>query len=253
MMIHPERRYGKIGRMALGLFSLSIILSACEAPKPGTPVRSGPAKLEVVGGDSIQWGEVGPGVLKHELRITNAGGDTLTITDVKASCGCTTAPLDKKVLLPGDTATASVSMDVANRSGEQHKTITITSNDSSRSSVVVALHAMVVRDVTATPEYFPPISNAKKGHEDSTAIELRNTSDAPITVQPPTLPNAAEMLVRFNMSQPLTLQPGEARRVVAYVKPIKDGTSSAEIIFQTDGKKQQEIKMNLTSTVAPQG
>lgn len=257
MMTHPDRSYRSVGRMALGLFSLALAFSACDAPKsaPGgaNAGASGPPKIEVVGGDKVEWGEVGPGVLKHALKITNVGGDTLRIADVKASCGCTTAPLDKKILLPGDTATVDVSMDVANRSGEQHKTITITSNDSTKSAIVVGLHAMVMRDVVATPEFFQPITSGKKGREDTTSVELRNTSDAAVTVQPPVIPNAAEMLVRFDMTEPITLQPAEARRVVAHVKPIKDGTATAEVVFKMVGKKQSEIKLNLTASVNPEG
>ena len=253
MMIHPDRSFRSIGRMALGLFSLALALASCEAPKPGTEgpsaAASGPPKIEIVGGDKVEWGEVGPGMLKHAIKITNVGGDTLKIADVKPSCGCTTAPLDKKTLLPGDTATVDVTMDVANRTGDQHKTITITSNDSTQSAITVGLHATVVRDVVATPEFFQPLTSAQKGREDTTSVELRNTSDVAVVVQPPTIPTASDMLVRFDITDPITLQPGEARRLVAHVKPIKEGTSVAEVVVAMSGKKQSELKLNLTATV----
>jgi len=248
MMTQHGRKSGMVALLTAG-FCCATFLASCQEPKPGMAAADGPPKIEVVGGETVSWGEVGPGVLKHALQITNVGGDTLRISDVKASCGCTTAPLDKKVLLPGDTATVNISMDVSNRTGEQHKSITITSNDSTRSSISVGLTATVVRDVVATPEYFPPINDATKGHEDSTSVELRNAGEQPITIQPPVLTKAAEMIIRFDMDAPVTLQPGEARRVVAFVKPIKDGTSTAEVVFSTDGKREKEVKLNLTATV----
>lgn len=258
MMTQYSRRFGMARVLTAALCCATSVLVSCQDPKAGdaaggnTP-RSNRGMIEIVGGDTINWGKTGPGMLKHALKITNVGGDTLKLIDVTASCGCTTAPLDKKVLLPGDTATVDVSMDVANRIGEQHKSLTITSDDSVRKSISITLLADIMRDVVATPDYFPPVREAQKGREDSTSIELRNSGDQPITIKPPTLPNAAEMLVRFDMSAPFTLQPGEARRVVAFVKPIKDGTSSAEVVFPVDGKLQKELKVNLTSTVAPQG
>lgn len=257
MMIQNNRRFGMARVLTAALCCAAFALASCEDPKAGgagnttnTP-RSNRGMIEIVGGDTINWGKIGPGMLKHALKITNVGGDTLKILDVTASCGCTTAPLNKKVLLPGDTATVDVSMDVANRVGPQHKSLTITSDDSARKTISVTLLAEILRDVVATPDFFPPVREAQKGREDSTSIELRNSGDQPVTISPPTLPKAAEMLVRFDMAAPITLQPGEVRRVVAFVKPIKDGTSSTEVVFPVDGKLQKELKVNLTSTVAP--
>lgn len=255
MMTQYSRRFGMARIFTAALGCATFVLVSCQEPKAGESGANASGSkrgiIEIVGGDTINWGKTGPGVLKHALKITNVGGDTLKLVDVTASCGCTTAPLNKKVLLPGDTATVDVSMDVANRVGEQHKSLTVTSSDSARKTISISLLAEILRDVVATPEFFPPVREAQKGREDSTSIELRNSGDQAITIQPPTLPSAADMLIRFDMASPITLQPGEARRVVAFVKPIKDGTSSAEVIFPVDGKLQKEIKVNLTSTVAP--
>ena len=139
MMTQQGSRSGMVGLLVAGLCCFPLLFAACEAPRPGMAAPDGPPKIQIIGGETINWGQVGPGVLKQAMKITNVGGDTLLINDVKASCGCTTAPLDKKVLMPGDTATVNVSMDVNNRSGEQHKSITITSNDSTRSTITVQL------------------------------------------------------------------------------------------------------------------
>jgi hypothetical protein len=117
--------------------------------------------------------------------------------------------------------------------------------------VGVALIANVVREVTVTPDFFPVVDNGKSGVEDTTAVEIKNTGDAPVTIDPPTIPNAPEMVVRFDMTAPVTLQPGEAHRVVAHVKPIKDGTATAEVHFKTSNKNMADLKVSLTANVHP--
>ncbi|MBC8146322.1 MAG: DUF1573 domain-containing protein, partial [bacterium] len=112
-------------------------LSGCD-PKSdshGAVVPGGKPKIEIVGGETVDRGDVPPGVLKQLVKITNTGTDTLKITEVKPSCGCTTAPLDKNVLLPGDTASVMVSVDVAHSSGPVSKNMTSNSNDSAKPSV----------------------------------------------------------------------------------------------------------------------
>jgi Protein of unknown function (DUF1573) len=245
-------------RWQAGILLASLLMTpsliSCEPPQGGGPTgggAKGPPKIMIVGGDTINWGKVAPGMLKHDVKIVNVGGDTLKILNIQPSCGCTTAPIDRKSLAHGDTATVSVSMDVANRDGEQHKTLTIVSNDSTRLTLAMPLRARVVREVTVIPDFFPVVDNGKTGVEDTTAVDIKNTGDAPVTIEPPTFPTAPEMVVRFDMTTPRTLAPGESTRVVAHVKPIKDGTATAQVVFRTSNKSMPELKVSLTANVHP--
>ncbi len=238
--------------MLLLTAALATFVVSCDGMKSGPGSKpSGPPKLMIVGGDSIAWGRVAPGVLKYDLKIVNAGGDTLRITEVHPSCGCTTAPLDKRNLGPGDTAHVAVSVDVASRTGDQHKSLTITSNDSTRKVLVLPLTAFVVRELVMHPEYFPVIDSAKTGVEKPSTITIVNTGTEPYTIQPPTLTTAAEMLVRFDMTAPHDVAPGDSLRVTAFVKPIHEGTSSAEVVFNTSNKNTPTLKASLTCNVRP--
>jgi hypothetical protein len=240
--------------LLLASLLLTSTLTSCEPPKGGPgggAGEKGPPKIKIVGGDSVNWGKVAPGLLKHDVKIINVGGDTLKIIGVHPSCGCTTAPIDKKNIVPGDTAIVSVTMDVTSKSGEQHKSLSIASNDSTRQSVGVVLLANVVREVTVTPDFFPVVDNGKVGVEDTSVVEIKNTGDAPVTIEAPTLPNAPEMVIRFDMTAPRTLAPGEAMRVKAHVKPIKDGTATAEVHFKTSNKNMPDVKVSLTANVHP--
>src|SRR5438105_11547865 len=69
-------------------------------------------KLEVIGGDTYDWGAVAPAKLKTVIQIKNVGTDSLVISNVHPSCGCTTAPIDKSMLKPGEIGKISVEIDM---------------------------------------------------------------------------------------------------------------------------------------------
>lgn len=218
-----------------------------SVPKTSGGVEpGGKPKIEVVGGDVVDWGSVPPGVLKRVMKITNTGNGVLSITEVKPSCGCTTAPLDKKVLQPGDTASMEVSVDVANSSGSVHKTMTIFSNDSTNPAIAVALKANLVRDITVIPDFFPIKPDAAAGKEFATSVALKNTSTAPISVGPPQLREASELIVSFDMTSPTVLQPGDSTTLVAHVRALKTGVASAEVVVPTDSKAMPSMNVRLT-------
>lgn len=68
-------------------------------------------------------------VVHHDFWIHNSGGDTLRISKVTPGCGCTTAPLSKDAIAPGDSARLSVVFDTENMLGKMIKDVTIESND----------------------------------------------------------------------------------------------------------------------------
>lgn len=234
-------------RALLLVFTIAA-LSACDTASDshGAVVPGGKPKIEIVGGDSVNWGDVAPGVLKHVVRITNTGNDTLKISDVHPSCGCTTAPIDKNVLLPGDTASVEVSVDVAHSSGQISKNLTISSNDSTRATINLALKANLVREITAIPEFFPVGHEAVAGKETATSVALKNTGSTPVSVGPPRLDAAAEMIVRFEMTSPTVLQPGDSTTLVVHVKTLKAGVVSTDVIVPTDSPKMPTMVVRLT-------
>lgn len=228
-----------------------LIVTGCDGSKtgpqtPGTVVAGGKPKIEIVGGDVVDWGNVPPGVLKRVVKITNTGNGMLDISQIKPSCGCTTAPLDKKNLAPGDTASMEVSVDVAHSSGAIAKNMTVYSNDSTNPAVLVTLKANLVRDLTAIPEFFPISQEATAGQEFATSVALKNTGSTPMSVGPPRLDEAAEILVRFDQTAPVMLGPGDSTTLVAHVRPLKAGVSSANVIVPTNSKAMPAMDVRLT-------
>jgi hypothetical protein len=65
----------------------------------------------------------------HRYWAYNVGTDTLKINRVRPSCGCTTVPLTKKELAPGDSVSLELKFDTKRFKGQIAKTAAIDSND----------------------------------------------------------------------------------------------------------------------------
>ena len=63
------------------------------------------------------------------FRFTNTGDLPVTIESVRTSCGCTTAKLDKHIYQPGETGEVTAVFAFGDRTGAQHKRITVKSSE----------------------------------------------------------------------------------------------------------------------------
>lgn len=207
-------------------------------------------KMDIIGGDTHDWGTVAPGKLTTVVELKNVGNSELKIADVRPGCGCTAAPIDKNLLAPGEVGKISITLDVSQRSGPVDKIVTITSNDSTAPSRVLHLKADVRRAITCTPMQYMLVTNATKGVETaSSPMTIKNTSDAPITFEVPTLADGGNISVRFDMTAPKTLKPGEEFPLVAHVTP-KEATSLYGVIkVKTSNTEMPTFDVSLSGTM----
>jgi len=97
-------------------------------------------------------GQVGLGTKNScEFKFTNTGQGPLRITNVKTTCGCTVAQLDKKEYPPGESATIKVIYTAPNTATATQKSIYISSNDKANPNVRLTIKAEVVQIVQPLP------------------------------------------------------------------------------------------------------
>jgi Protein of unknown function (DUF1573) len=124
--------------ITLAFISLSV--AAVKAQNSGTgPVKPADAQqvaapapvLETLAmkESEFNFGKIPQGKpVTHVFEISNSGKDSLRITNVQASCGCTTPEWEKdKVLAPGGTSKITVGYNAA-AEGTFNKPVTITYN-----------------------------------------------------------------------------------------------------------------------------
>jgi hypothetical protein len=93
------------------------------------------------------------GVLTHSYTIMNTGDDTLRISEVKPGCSCTTAPIHKQILAPGDSTTVELIFDTKVSRGRTNKNAQIISNDPVNGSERIDFSCQVYAD----SGYFRPV------------------------------------------------------------------------------------------------
>lgn len=79
-------------------------------------------------------------------RFVNLGPDTISIFNVRPSCGCTSADWSDRPLAPGDTATVSYTYDPEMRPGKFDKSVKVQLSDGTRHSI------RITGNVLGTPE-----------------------------------------------------------------------------------------------------
>lgn len=118
--------------------------------KPANPNAAKMAFKE----ESYNFTEVpeGPQVT-HEFKFTNTGKEPLILTNVRASCGCTTPSWPKEPILPGKDGAILVTYNTQGRPGAFNKSITITSNADAPEKIIY-IKGEVVK---AEPEKSVPV------------------------------------------------------------------------------------------------
>ena len=97
------------------------------------------------------------------FSFMNVGDETLTITEIDASCGCTPTVLEQKEYAPGEVGEIGVSWDFIGW-GPQQKTIDVHSNSANTPVVVLTVAADISPFVTTSPPTidFGAVRNAEE-------------------------------------------------------------------------------------------
>jgi len=70
------------------------------------------------------------------FKFTNTGKENLYISECEASCGCTVPTWPREAIKPGESGEIIVEFDSNGRTGEQLKTVTVTSNTDPNKNVL---------------------------------------------------------------------------------------------------------------------
>ena len=79
----------------------------------------------------------------HKFVLTNEGKNELKIRKVKASCGCTATRPGKRTLKQGEQTEITVIFNTRGRSGSQHKTVTVITNDPKKPKKILHIQANI--------------------------------------------------------------------------------------------------------------
>lgn len=108
------------------------------------------------------------------FTFTNTGKRTVKITEVKSSCGCTVADLEKYVYAPGESGTIKATFNIGSRMGTQYKTIAVKTDNPEQPTKTISLQVEIPVAVKIFPRllfwrqgdgYQPKSFTVEAGHE----------------------------------------------------------------------------------------
>jgi hypothetical protein len=213
-----------------------LLLSALVLASAGA--AHGQPRLLLEGGVKFTLGEIYRGQVKEQrVTVRNTGTDTLEITSVVASCGCTGAMVDVHRIAPGMTGTLVITFNSKNFTGEVHKTVTLQSNSSENPTQVIEFTATVVEEISFSPLQFW-FKDADVGRTSRSVVRLKNLGKEPLTLKSVRL--TVDLFVLRLPPEPL--KPGAEAELVLEFTPSKPYPFMAEGAFiATSNPHQPEI------------
>lgn len=155
-----------------------------------TPVAEAPAPRIHFAAPIHDFGRVVVGtVLRHDFYFTNTGTAPLEISNVHASCGCTTAGEWSRRVEPGQFGVLPVQLNTAGFQGMVIKTVTLTCNDPRQPNVTLQLRANLWMPIEMNPRYATLRANVERFSEARAVVQILNHEEAPLRLQPPSSNN----------------------------------------------------------------
>jgi hypothetical protein len=199
------------------------------------------------------------GVQTTTFKFTNKGDVPLVLSNVRASCGCTTPKWTREPVAPNGTGEIQVSYDPRNRPGAFNKTVMVSSNAENGTTVLRITGRVEERERTLAELYPRQIGSLRvKTNHISFArvtenevktqdLELVNDTEKPIKVGFRTVPGHVTAKV-----EPETIPAnGKGKLVVTYNAKEANtyGFASHRIYLSLDGSNDYRASIGVSATI----
>ncbi|MBU0764351.1 MAG: DUF1573 domain-containing protein [Bacteroidetes bacterium] len=194
------------------------------------------------------------GKVTTKFEYTNTGGEPLIISNVKASCGCTTPEWTKEPVPPGGKGYVSATYDPKNRPGIFNKSITVTSNADTPTKVL-----RIEGEVkpSSYPRNFGDLG-LKTDHVGFTKIYnteiktekievINNNSEGPLTVKFTNVPDHIKVKIT-----PETLKPGAEGVIEIFYDAKKKndwGFQIDRLPVELNGDQTNKYQIRVSATI----
>ncbi len=199
------------------------------------------------------------GVQTTTFKFTNTGSVPLVLTNVRASCGCTTPKWTREPVAPNGTGEIQVSYNPKNRPGSFNKTVTVSSNAENPSVVLRIKGTVAQREKTLAEKYprqigslrvksnYISFAKLKQNSVETKELELVNDTDQPVVVGLRTVPKHLTVKI-----EPETIPAkGRGKLIVTYDAKLVNtyGFASHRIYLSLNGSKDYKSSIGVSATI----
>ena len=205
-------------------------------------------KFELITPPILELGDVpSDSIATGTIQFKNSGEQPMTIEQVKTSCGCAAAEMEKLVYNPGETGEIRVDFNTKGYSGLTRKTVTVTLKEGAPKSIRIIIQTRVVPKIEVEPRFvdYQRIELSEEPVERSFLV--RNNMKKKLVVTDLDLNSS---FVKVSPKQ-FTLQPGETQQVSVIYQPHKVGRDDSLIIFKIENPPQLQHRVPIFVNVMP--
>lgn len=208
--------------------------------------------------DTHDFGVVTEGTqATYDFEFTNNGSAPVIISNVSASCGCTTPFWTKEPVLPGKKGKVTASYNSMGRPGVFHKTVTVVSNAEQATRVLTIKGTVEPKAVVVDAkklEQSPKLQlnkvthhfgKVEKGQVASHLFTVQNTGKSDLAIQ--TIQSACNC-VAFKTSQ-ASIRPGEKATLELRYNPFGVGQQNEVISLYSNDLHTPVTKVTLQANV----
>lgn len=198
------------------------------------------------------------GPVSYDFKFTNTGKADFIISDLKASCGCTTPAYSKDPVKPGKTGFIRVTYDPTNKDGGFNETVTVFAN--SKTKYQVSIIGNVIPRPRSILDDYPTVMGAlrfkvhhvslgeiKRNSYDTGFIYAYNPTDKAITIKYISTPEH----IRCEQT-PIVIKPKEKRTIMVFYSTLLQqnlGYNFDRIQLVTDDESYPEKEFIVVANV----
>lgn len=129
-----------------------------QQPAPTAPANPNAPEIQF-DEESHEFGNIKEGTMAtYEFKFKNTGKEPLILTNVQASCGCTTPTWTREPIAPGKTGVVTAIYNSNGRPGSFSKSITVTSN-AKTSTKILSIRGFVEANAPQPAQPASPVVN----------------------------------------------------------------------------------------------
>lgn len=199
--------------------------------------------------ESFDFGTVEEGDKADKtFTFKNTGNQPIILSDVRASCGCTTPNWTREPVMPGQSGKIEVSYNSAGRPGAFNKTITITSNGT-EATKVLTIRGNVVSDPANDPKMTVTrttvaLGKIKKGEAVTYKISFKNDGKKQLQIH-----NLTSKCNCVRLAGRATAEAGQTQELEIVITPTQTGAFEDNIVIYTNSRSAGTTTVKLTGTV----
>jgi len=193
----------------------------------------------------VEFGEIYVGTLPTRRAVLqNVGDDTLVISQVKTSCGCTAAMASSTRIAPNDTASLNITFNSKGFMGGVERGVEVISNDPLAPTMTIMFTASVSTLVGVDLPWFD-FGTVKVDSQVTRTAHLKNLSKAPLHLLKVTSPDS---MIVVHLEK-MTLMPDEETELIARLVSSQPRHVNTDLVIDTDNKDQPKVYVRTMGVV----